>query len=123
MWRRIIGALTATVLAVMATMALGSTPAMAAWNDCPAAQFCWWQHANAQGAWGHRLGSEINAIGCWSMGSWGNQASSWRNRTPWDITLHDAGNCTGSSLYLGPGDNQANLVGAYNDWLGGVSAS
>lgn len=127
MIRRFASLLAAMVLAAGTTLSLGSTPAMAAWNDCPVGQVCWWQNANGQGAWGHRTPAQIFPS-CWSMGAFGNSASSWRIRlsgTSWDVRFDTAGTCSSSGsanvITIGGGDNQSNFVGAYNDWLGGIS--
>lgn len=126
MIRRLVSLLTAAALAVLTTLSLGSTPAMAAFSDCPSGEVCWWANANGMGSWGHRTAANISSVGCWSMSVWGNQASSWRTRlsSPWHgAVFHDGSDgtsCYGRTVTVGA-FAQGNFIADDDNWLGGIS--
>lgn len=123
---RLIGrGLASALLLTGLTLPFGSVTVMAAWNDCPVGQVCWWTNSNGTGPWGHRTGNYIDWESCWSMGSVGNTASSWRTRlsAPYSgVVFHNGGgtSCYGNTLTVSP-QNQSVFVGVYDNWLGGIS--
>lgn len=117
--------LLATIPVALAASLSMSTPAQATIADCdnlPTGQYCWFQHNNYSGAWGHRTSADIWSLPnhCWSMGAWGNQTSAYVNDTfDWMVLLDGA--CYGSLIYAAPASARSFAANdAWNDRIGGV---
>lgn len=100
--------LAAVTAAVVMSLTLAAEPAQAAWNDCPADNFCTWANTNY---WGIR--EDFSGYNYCLATRW--DVSSIRNRHDDVVLLYTNGTCFGTGFAVQVGQSFASMPGQIGD--------
>ena len=125
MIKRFLAATAATVLGT-ASVLTAASPAQAAWSDCAAYSnvVCFHQFPDFTGQVWRQTSGQFPSSGCRNFAPDGfdNATSTAFNRTTnYQLRVYQGAGCTGSYVYLAPGDVQA--FNQTNTWFNNTGSS
>ncbi|GAA2139791.1 peptidase inhibitor family I36 protein [Streptomyces synnematoformans] len=99
-----------TLVAAAGITTATAEPASAHYSQCPADQFCYWDHSSYEGAFGYFRGSVSN-VG----DRMNDRMTSYWNRTNYWISVYEHSNYRECMLTIPPGGSSAAVAPQFND--------
>lgn len=124
MIKRFMAAVAVAVLGLVGALT-GASPAQAVWSDCAAYSnvVCFHQYPDFTGrVWRQLTGQFPTGCRNFAPESFDNMASTAFNRTSnYQLRVYQGSGCTGSYVFIGPGDVQS--FGDTNTWFNNTASS